>query len=124
MAAMFTEVTLPEMDSFLRRAFRALKPKPNTWRGEVAYDLFLSDKVVVRVYTSISPSRGVGADIGSDAIRVGLYSTNGRPLKSGKMPIVKRTQNWRDNLRERVEEAMEQYQLHEDEIEAGKYINW
>jgi hypothetical protein len=124
MAIQFTEVTLKDMETFLKRAFHALEPqKQVNVRGEIAIELPLSDRVTILVYTTVGHGGQTGAGVGSDAIRVGLYR-DGRPLQSGKLPIVKRTQNWRDNLRERIEDAMEKYDSRSDEIEAGKYITW
>ena len=123
-AIQFTEVTLEDMDKFLRRAFRAMQPQTGTSRGEMYYDLELSEKVVVRVYTSISAGRNQAADVGADAIRVGLYQKPNKPLRGGKWPIVKRTQNWRDNLKERIEDWIEAYHDHEEDIEAGRFVNW
>jgi hypothetical protein len=110
MAVQFTNVTQAEMDKFLTRAFRALTPRRSTHRGEIYYDLLLSSLVAVRVWTSIRDGASQGAGIGEDAIRIQLYSIRSqRPLKSGKAPIVKRTQNWRDNLQDRIEAEMEDY---------------
>lgn len=115
MAAQFTAVTLEEMHKFLSRAFRAMTPTRGTERGEVFYTLSLSDKVGVRVWTSIRPGSGTGADVGEDAIRIQLFSSrSNRPLKSGKAPIVKRTQGWRDNLQDRIEDEIESYHDKED----------
>lgn len=111
MAAKFTEVTLEDMDRFLKRGFRALRPKASKERGEVYYDLHLSSNVVIRVWTSIGASSGAGADVGADAIRVQLYGKgSNRPLKKGKAPIVKRTQGWKDNLQDRIEDEIESYE--------------
>jgi hypothetical protein len=121
----FTEVTIQEMEAFLNRAFRALHPKKSAIRGETVYDLFLSDKVGIRVWTSIAEHSTSGAGLGADAFRVQLYNfQKGKPLKPGKAPIVKRTQGWRDNLRERIEDEMEAYDSREEDIEAGRYITW
>lgn len=110
MAATFTEITLPEIEKYLKRAFHALKPTQGVNRGEIYMDLNLSDKVAIRVMTSVHKGQQSAADVGSDAIRILLVSTaKNRPLKSGKAPIVKRTQGWKDNLRERVEDEMEDY---------------
>jgi hypothetical protein len=109
-AASFTEITLEEMARYLKRAFHSLKPSENVNRGEVVYDLNLSDRVAVRVYTSVHRGREQAADVGADAIRIQMVSTKlNRPLKTGKAPIVKRTQGWKDNLRERVEDEIESY---------------
>lgn len=125
MAAQFTDVTLQDMETFLKRAFRALNPKKDIIRGEVVYDLFLSSKVGVRVWTSIHQHATSGADVGADAIRVQLYNfVRGFPLMRGKAPIVKRTQGWRDNLKDRIEDYVEAYDSREEDIEAGKFIDW
>ncbi len=110
MAATFSEVTLEDMEKFLKRGFRALRPKKGTDRGEVFYDLSLSPHVNIRVWTSIRPSTSSGAGVGEDAIRVQLMSAQGRPLMKGKAPIVKRTQGWRGNLQDKIEETLETYE--------------
>ena len=123
--ATYTEVTLPEMETFLGRAFHALHPKKSAIRGEVVFDLHLSNVAGIRVWTSIPEHGTSGAGVGADAIRVQLYSfSKGKPLMPGKAPIVKRTQGWRDNLRERVEDFLEAYDSREEDIEAGRYIQW
>jgi len=112
MSATFTQITIKEIDDFLKRAFRVMRPRPapNAWGGELTRDLSLSDKVSIRILTSVHEGTEQAAGRGSDAIRVQSWSKrrNG-PLKGGKMPIVKRTQNWRDSLRARVEDLMEEY---------------
>lgn len=124
MAAQFTSISLDEMTKFLGRAFHALRPQRQVnVRGEVAIELPLSDHVTITVFTSISHSGGQAAGVGADAIRVGLYR-NQRPLTSGKLPIVKRTQNWKDNLRERIEDQIERFDMREEEIERGDFIHW
>jgi hypothetical protein len=124
MAAQFTDVSLEQMTTFLKRAFHALEPqKVHNIRGEIAVELPLSDKASIMVYTSVAQGGANAAGIGSDAIRVGLYR-QGRPLQSGKLPIVKRTQGWKDNLRERIEDAMEKYDSRAEDIDAGKFIQW
>lgn len=110
MAATYTEISLEDMDRFLRRAYRALRPKQGKDRGEVYYDLNLSDgNIFIRVWTSIRPSSGSGAGVGQDAIRVTMVTKGGRPLvKKGK--IVKRTQGWKNNLQDRVDGLLEDYE--------------
>lgn len=123
--AQYTEVTLPEMETFLNRAFHALHPKKGAIRGEVVFDLHLSQAAGVRVWSSIAEHGTSGAKVGEDAIRVQLYSfAKQRPLMPGKAPIVKRTQGWKDNLRERIEDYMEAYDSKEEAIEAGQFIQW
>jgi hypothetical protein len=125
MAATYTEVTLSEMETYIHRAFHALHPRKSAIRGEVVLDLFLSQNAGVRVWTSISERGTSGAGVGEDAIRVQLYSfAKGKPLKPGKAPIVKRTQGWRDSLRERIEDCMEDYDFKQDDIESGRFVSW
>jgi hypothetical protein len=115
MAAQYTEVSLKDMEQFLRRAFRSLRPKKGEQRREIYYDLSLSPGVAIRVWTSIGVGRGTGAGVGQDAIRIQLVNKkNQRPLMKGKAPIVKRTQNWRNNLQDRIEDYIEQYEDRED----------
>lgn len=76
----------------------------------------------------------MGAERGSDAIRVGLISLkDGNALESGKFAIAKRTQNWRDSLKDRIEECMETYHEKPDAWEdwatspkrrPGKSLEW
>jgi hypothetical protein len=111
MAAQYTEITFEDMEQFLKRAFRALRPHEGEHGGEVFFDLLVSDHVAIRVFTSISKRRGQGAGVGEDAIRILLYSRKqSRPLMKGKAPIVKRTQGWRNSLQERIEDALEVYE--------------
>lgn len=115
MAAQFTEVTLEDMEKFLKRGWRALRPKQGTERGELYYDLSLSDHVVIRVWTSIHARQETGAGVGEDAIRIQLFSkTTKRPLMKGKAPIVKRTQGWRNNLQDRIEDYIQAYEEKDD----------
>jgi hypothetical protein len=110
MAAQFTEITLEEVEKFLKRSFRAMRPKQAVDGGEVVFILGLGHYVGIKVLTSIRARSGIGAERGSDAIRVGLISLkDGNALEGGKFAIAKRTQNWRDSLKDRIEECMETY---------------
>lgn len=121
MAATYTPISIEEMDKFIRRAFRALKPEQSVVRGEVVYDLFLTPIYGVRVWTSISPHSDTAADVGADAIRVQYYHMQrNHPLQRGKAPIVKRTQGWRDNLKDRIEDCVELFEQREAEFEAKR----
>lgn len=118
MAATYTEVTLDDMERFLKRGWRALRPHKDVSRGETFFDLKLSPNVVIRVWTSIFHG-GSSAGVGQDAIRIQLLSSKlNRPLMKGKAPIVKRTQNWRNSLQDRIEDAIETYEEKEDYWEA------
>lgn len=111
MAAQYTEVTLEDMERFLKRGYRALRPKQGVQKSEYYYDLMLSPNVVIRVWTSIQRGSASGAGVGEDAIRVQFYGLNvKRPLVPGKAPIVKRTQNWRNTLQNKIEDVMEMYE--------------
>ncbi len=107
MAARYTEVTLEDMTRALKRRFRSYRPRQSTVQREVVFDLKIDDHVAVRVWSSIVPGRDVGKGVGQDAIRIQLVSLQkGVPLQRGKAPIVKRTQNWAENLERRVNEAV------------------
>jgi hypothetical protein len=106
----YVEVTLKEMETFLKRGFRALRPEQGLFKGEITYDLSLSPSVAIRVYTSIRRS-GFAAGVGEDAIRVMFMGVKvDRPLVSGKAPIVKRTNNWRNALQDKIEDYLELYE--------------
>lgn len=125
MAATYQEVSLEEMTKFLTRGFHALRPKKSVINGEVVFDLLMSPKAGIRVWTSIGANQAKGADVGADAIRVQLYSfAKNKPLMPGKAPIVKRTQGWKDSLQDRIEDFIEKYDEKEEDIEAGRYIDW
>lgn len=110
----YTEITLDDMATFLKRAYRALKPKQGESRGEVYYDLNLSDhKVLIRVWTSIRPRSGTGAGLGEDAIRVTMVTSGGKPLMP-KGKIVMRTKNWKNALQDRIEDLLEVYEAKAD----------
>jgi hypothetical protein len=110
MAAQYTEISGQEMEVFLKRAFRALRPTQGMQKGAIYYDLKLSPTVVIRVWTSIG-SWGISAEAGESAIRVQFLGVKvNRPLVSGKAPMVKRTQGWRNTLQDKIEEYLELYE--------------
>jgi len=112
----YVEITLEEMHQFLMRAFRALRPRQGEYEGSVYYDLSLSPNVSVRVYTSIRKGTGVVRGIGEKPITLLLYSLERkRPLMAkGRIPFAKRTLNWRDTLKDRIEDLIELYEEDED----------
>lgn len=118
MAAQFTPITADDMLKFLGRAFHALHPsRPFNKNGEMVVDLALNDAktIGVRVWTSIGADASQSSAVGTDAIRVQFYNfAKNKPMLTGKAPIVKRTQNWRDNLKDRIIDVMEQYDDRED----------
>lgn len=110
----YEEITLEDMERFLKRGYRVLRPKKGASRGELYYDLNLSDeKILIRVWTSIHPQTGVSAQSGSDAIRVTLLTRSGRPLMP-KSTIVKRTGRWKATLQERIDDYIELYEAKTD----------
>jgi len=105
----YVEVTLKEMETFLKRGFRALRPEEGSFRGQVIYDLSLSPSVVIRIYTSIMKS-GYSAGAGDDSIRVVFLGVKiDKPLVGGSF-LVKRTNNWRNSLQDKIEEYLELYE--------------
>lgn len=118
MAAQFTNITADDMLKFLNRAFHALHPsRPFNKNDEMVVDLALNDAktIGIRVWTSIRSGAERASEVGTDAIRVQFYNfAKNKPMLTGKTPIVKRTQNWRDNLKDRIIDIMEQYDDRED----------
>ncbi len=112
MAAQYTEVTLEDMKRTLKRRFRSYRPRQDVSKGMYVFDLKIDDHVGIRIWTSITARRGVGKDVGESAIRIHLISLQQKkPLQSrkNKPTIVKRTQNWADNLERRVNELVLKY---------------
>lgn len=106
----YVEISGTEMETFLKRAFRALRPEKGLQNKEIFYDLKLSPTVAIRVWTSIRPW-GSSAGVGEDAIRIQFLGVKvNRPLVSGKAPIVKRTNSWRNSLQDKIEEYLELYE--------------
>jgi len=112
MAATYVEVSLDDVEKLIKRSFHATRPKRGDRGGIYYYDLKVGENVAIRVWTSVSVRSERGRDVGDSAIRVQLVSTKGkgRPLQTGKSPIVKRTQNWRTNLQDLIEETLELYE--------------
>lgn len=113
-AATSVPVSLEEMDKVIRRGFRALRPRVEVARwGEVVY-LLTPDAddpdSVIRIQTSIMQGSQQARGEGEDSIRITLLNTRtNRPIAE-KMQRVHRTQNWKDNLRQRIEDAMETFE--------------
>lgn len=110
----YVEVSLEDMEKFLKRGWRALRPKQaieGFSQKEYAYNLSLSDTVAIKVWTSIRPATGAAKGVGEDAIRVQFVNRrNGRPLLKGKSPIVKRTNSWKNTLQTKIEDYIELYE--------------
>lgn len=118
-AATFVQVTIEDMDKVIQRGFRALHPRKEKSRwGEILYILTPDEDEphnVIRVQSSIFSGREEARGEGEDSIRVTIINTKtDRPI-AGKMQRVHRTQNWRDNLRGRIEDAMETFEDSKEE---------
>lgn len=110
--AHFAEITLNEMDTFLKRGWRALRPRQGKERGTHVYDLFVSPVVMIRVWTTIPVARETVRDVGETTIKIQLLAAKtGKPLTGrAKALIVKRVEGWRGNLQNRIEDLMEIYE--------------
>lgn len=109
MPAIYTPITLQEM--------RATLTEANLWKesttrpggaGEYVYEreLVTVPGVVIKVFSSISDAAGGSRDAGLDAIRICAIQKmpNGGTRGLVKSVSVKRTQNWRTTLLERIKE--------------------
>lgn len=114
MAAVYTEVSLEDMDKLLKRAFYDMRPKRGSFSGSYYYDLKAGDNVAIRVWTSVSVSTGVSRGKQKSPMKVLLVSLkrNGFPLE--KATVVKRTQKWRTTLQDLIEEKIEMYESKTD----------
>jgi len=121
MPQQYIEITKEDFEKFLRSRYRVYRPKEFVQdRGELVYDIPLSDHIVVKIYTSIAKGSGIGRGSGEDAIRVVMFgSTINRPVnKKAGNSIVKRTRGWKDNLSDRIDSFIETYHDHIDFYDA------
>jgi len=121
MAAQYTPISQDEMEQFLSTL--GFYPKPmNTINdpgtGEPLIPPNVQELVYgkrqnsngmpfsIRVYTGINKYGGESREKGKDAIRVEVHykDESGKPQRLGGSKRVHRTQNWRDNLRQRIVE--------------------
>lgn len=124
-AATFTQITMDDMDKAIRRGFRALSPRKEKSRwGEWVYILTPDDDEpnnVIKVQTSIFDGANARGE-GEDSIRVTLINLKtDRPI-AGKMQRVHRTMNWRDNLRSRIEDAIEIFEDSKEERQKSQQM--
>jgi len=109
----YVEIPLEEMEKFLKRAFRAFRPKQGIFKGnEYYYILTLGPNVGIRIMTSVKTRSGVGAGRGVKTMKVQLVSLRdgGLLMRKEKQPTpVKRTTNWKDSIKDRVGELVEKY---------------
>jgi hypothetical protein len=112
-AATAVPVTLEEIDQVIRRGFRAMKPKVSKapW-GEVLYSLTPDDdepQFEIRIQTSVFHG-GQARGEGEDSIKVLAVNAKTHKPILRKVQRVHRTANWRDNLRSRIEEVLEEFE--------------
>ncbi len=98
----YVEIKLEEMSEFLK-SLGFISHKRDSKTEWVANKIFESNNnlYLIRVYTSVNPeerSRGVG----TDAIRVGVFSSNGEWIFGTKR--VNRTKNWKKSIESRIKE--------------------
>lgn len=98
----YTEIKLEEMTEFLESLGFILhkRDQKTEWVANKIFECN-NNLYLIRVYTSINPeerSRGVG----TDAIRVGVFSSNGEWIFGSKR--VNRTKNWREAIKSRITE--------------------
>ena len=111
-AATAVTIAIEEMAKVISRGFRALHPKQVvSSHGEIHYLLTLDDdqpQFIIKVQTTIFS--GVSRGEGEDSIRIILLNrATDRPI-TGKFQRVHRTTNWKDNLRSRIEDAVEEFE--------------
>lgn len=116
----YVEISLEEMSKFLESLeFRMHKRDPKTeWVANKIY-LCNGNNYIIRVYTTINPeerSRGVG----SDAIRVGVFSSNGEWIFGSKR--VNRTKNWQNSIKQRITELEERIQKQQNDFQSAPEI--
>ena len=121
MAAVYTKFSLDDIEKFLKRGWRAMRPRKGVQR-EIFYDLTLGPNVFIRVWSSIYPNETLVRGKERRPMRVqllaGRLGGKGQPLTGRKSaPIVKRTQNWRGTLQKRIEDYIEQYTDEEKKFE-------
>tara|TARA_Y100000034_G_scaffold125913_1_gene176360 strand:- start:3484 stop:3867 length:384 start_codon:yes stop_codon:yes gene_type:complete len=109
MAARYVEITLEEMQERLSadKGWKIVDEHAHEYI--FAFDVPSSPDIQIKVCSSIRKSDEVGRSVGKDAIRVlAILLTD-----QGTQPLVKtsrvyRTKGWRDNLKNRVVEAITQ----------------
>lgn len=106
MAATYTHIEQSEMSQFLEG--NGFEFYDDTQAQEYVFQKYVDKdgiKYTLRVYTSISRYNDAGRRVGTDAIRVVVLGDN-RYFGESR---VNRTQNWRDNLKKRIESFKTSY---------------
>jgi hypothetical protein len=112
MPARFTDIPFADFDYFIRREGYTQEPlkfgKEITYRKPLAQD----GNVFIRVFSSFSKNASNARKKGSDAIRVMIrVETPEHNYMLWKSKRVHRVENWKRNLKDRIDEA--EMQVHE-----------
>ena len=104
----YVEITLQEMKEYLE-SLSLIMHKRDIKTEWVANKVFScnGNNYLIRVYTTINPDE-VSRGVGSDAIRVGVFSSNGEWIFGSKR--VNRTLNWKKSIQSRIQELEERLQ--------------
>ncbi|MBY8998777.1 MAG: topoisomerase DNA-binding C4 zinc finger domain-containing protein [Candidatus Thorarchaeota archaeon] len=73
--------------------------------GEIVYRIPLQNDLWIWVYSTVTPKTGVSRNRGEDAIRTVLMYHNWKAVM--KVSKTLRTENWKENLREKIKELSE-----------------
>jgi hypothetical protein len=123
LAATAVPVTLEEVDQVIRRAYRAIKPRTGRLdTGEIVYYLTPDEEDptnVIRVQTSVFRG-GAAKGQGEDSFRVVLLNLKTDKPIAGKAARVHRVEGWRDNLRKRIDDAIETFEDLKEEREQAR----
>lgn len=116
----YVEISLEEMTKFLElQEFIMWKRDPKTeWVANKIYNCN-GNNYVVRIYTTINPD-DVSRKVGSDAIRCGVFSSNGEWMFGSKR--VNRTKNWQNSIKSRVQELEERLQTQHIKFQSAVQI--
>jgi len=114
MAARYTKITRDEIQSFFDG--HSLEWTPNRTGDELCFDYTITLGVTLRVATSLRYDGDLCRTKGSDAIRTYAFRDGDRGIV--KSMTTKRTQNWRRNLADRIDEVRQLAEFRiEDEME-------
>ena len=114
MPPQYTPISRTEIEQFFRDHDREWTP--NRSGDELVFDYSLAFGYTLRVNTSFRYDGDTSRPSGSDAIRTFAFRDGGRGLV--KSMTTKRRQNWRKNLRNRIDEVRQLAEFRiEDEME-------
>jgi len=114
MPPQYTPISRAEIEQFFREHDREWTP--NRSGDELVFDYSLAFGYTLRVATSLRYDGDTSRPSGKDAIRTFAFMDGGHGLV--KSMVTKRTQNWRKNLRDRIDEVRQLAEFRiEDEME-------